>query len=258
MPVNLLLQQATNYITPIITSKFSTVQNVLDQANTFWAGNAPSDPTAEMLYVEKLMRKKENLMWVKGGSGTDRIQGFIDASMTFGASATWDNQVVGADTGDMGTGVMNKAAQAINGVGGSMSGMRMARNSMVTWQNSTFNAINFSAFILASDSVPNPLVEANKVWDYVLPGRHHFVPGVMTAPGGYTMGGWDTQEETVSIFIGDWFEAKNSWVISTASVEVSKERVKGTNFPLWCKVDMVCNPAREFYADEVKGFFKGV
>ena len=202
------------------------------------------------------MADDRNKIWIKGGKGTESITGFIDGPTTLGANSTWGDGMVGA-------GAINGILEGVN------DGRNLSSNSAVksiystiqTWQSSSFNAMAFNIIVVANKEGENPLTVANKVWDYVLPSKFDGILGgignLVQTPGGYTTSGMAAigqggQQGAVSLSIGKWFKSTNSWLVSSATIEVSKQRVKGTDIPLFVKIDMVLNPARMFHAAEVK------
>lgn len=204
-------------------------------------------------YIDQLYQSgRQNLVVIKGGPDTQEMFGFIDGPSTFGASASWDTSIPlrSVDEG------VESAGKAFANFTGSDEVMRSFRMTMVTWQNSTFNAVPFSIIVIANKIGINPLDEVKKVWDYVLPGEYGG-GFFQSTPGGYTVNAAGQQTNQVSIWIGDWFKSMDAWVISAAQVEVSKQRVKDTNIPLYAKIDMTLLPSREFHKDEVKAWFIG-
>ena len=206
----------------------------------------------EDYYINQLMADEKNKIWIKGGDGTEKIVGFIDGPTTLGANSTWGDGMVGAD----GMNAMTDTANiGLNSMG--ESAIKSIYSTIQTWQSSSFNAMAFNIIVVANKTGENPLDQANKVWDYVLPSN--LAGGIVLAPGGYTTSGtaaYGSQNGAVSITIGNWFNSVNSWLVSSATVEVSKQRIKSSGFPLYVKIDIVLNPARMFHADEVKGWIK--
>jgi len=204
-------------------------------------------------YIDGFYDKgKKNLAIITGGPLTQGMFGFVDGSTTLGASSTFDTSIPAKFADEAVEAAGKLAANTIQ----SDKVFRSFRMSTVTWQNSAFNAVPFSITVIAHKDGVNPLDEVKKVWDYVLPGQH--AGGMFqTTPGGYATNAAGQQINQVSIWIGEWFFAPDAWVISNAQVEISKQRVKGTNIPLWAKIDMTLNPSREFDKDFVKSWFIG-
>jgi len=210
----------------------------------------------EDFYITEISKNPKNRIWMKGGIGTKSLIGFIDADVQFGAQANWDVGEVGAE-------LLNKGLEKINGGKTVMgqSNLRSIYSSMQTWQTSSFNPITMDIFIIATTDSQNVLLEANKVWDYVLPIDKGW--GIVSAPGGYTpasvlaiAGYGEGQTGQVSIKIGDWFYSPNAWVASSATLAVSKQRVKASGFPLYIKITLTLNPSRMFHAEEVKKWYR--
>jgi hypothetical protein len=229
------------------------------------AGESFSNPYNENYYVSNL-ETPENMIFITGGSGTTPLWGFIDGATSFGASAQWESGMIGADAQNKVSGI----AAGLSNLIGSSQQMKSARTTMQTWQNSTTESIAFNIIKLADMNKPgeDPMDFVRAAWSYVLPGKARdsgtwlgkkiTAAGggdLMVSPGGYAVDITGGQTGQISLAIGEWFYSPNSWIATSLKVEVSKQRKKGTKIPLWTKIDLVLSPSREFFADEVAGWF---
>lgn len=204
----------------------------------------------EQFYIDQLTAKSENMIWITGGTGTESIYGFVDGPTTLGAQSTWGDGMLGGEAANT---LLQGVSTGANMVGAPV--IKSIYSTIQTWQSASFNAMAFNVIVVANKEGENPLDMANRVWDYVLP--ENFGGGLVSTPGGYTTSLFGGQTGAVSLFIGNWFASPNSWLVSSATIEVSKQRVKSSGHPLYVKIDMVLNPARMFHADEVKGWIRG-
>lgn len=207
----------------------------------------------ELEYLQHLTRS-QNIIFISGGSGVIPITGFIDGATSLGASATWESGMIGNDIENT---VNDMAATARNAMGLAET-LKSLRSTIQTWQNSTVDAMAFNIIRLAgADGVENPLETVKDAYRYVLPSESAgFGGNLLTTPGGYTVNILGNQTGAISLRIGEWFEAKDSFIVTDLKVEVSKQRVAGTNVPLFAKIDIVLAPIREFTAEEVIEWFK--
>jgi len=208
---------------------------------------------SEDFYYNELTKNPENKIIINSrASITEPISGFIDSSHTFQASSQYDPGLLGSDTGgsiaSMGKPMMSSI--------GSAKTLKTFRDTVVTWASSSLAAVGIEVIIMANKEGDNVMKEGKKIWNYVLPGKWGPSGSLMVTPGEYSTDIMGIQKNGVSLKIGSWFEAYNAFVVTTASVEYSKTRVRGTNQPLWCKISITLSPNREFDAEKVMSWFK--
>lgn len=207
----------------------------------------------EQEYLQHLTRS-ENIIYISGGAGVEAIMGFIDGATNLGASATWESNMVGKDLEEDVEDMADTARDAL----GFKQTLKSLRTTVQTWQHSAINAMAFNIIRFAgADGIENPLDTVKDAYRYVLPSESAGLGGhLLTTPGGYSVTALGKQTGAISLRIGEWFDAKDAFIVSDLKIEVSKQRVAGTHVPLFAKIDIVLSPSREFTAEEVIEWFK--
>ncbi len=210
---------------------------------------------SEALYLESLTSDPKNLVYVLSNN-LPPISGFIDADYSFGATSNFGPTSIAGQIADstVSSAISKTTDNIAKGIGTDKT-TKTFLQTQVAWGGSEVQAISLNIVVMAKKG-QNPLDIANFVWDYVLPGSYAD-DLLQTVPGGYTIDALSNATGEVSVYIGEWFKAIDMFVVTTATVEISKQRVKGTSIPLYAKISMVLSPSRLFSAQEFKNCFIG-
>lgn len=205
-------------------------------------------------YYQDIITNPANRIFLSGYDGP--IYGFIDGETSFQASASYSAELPEtgiAETAAAGINMAKKAA--VSARASDMITMAAPPTKMTrqVWQSSALNAIAFDLYIPSERYGANVMEMGKKVFDWTLPSSAG--AGMVYVPNHYTVNSDGGQSNLISIYIGNWFQAMNAFVVTTASLVVSKERLMGTKDPLYIKVSVTLSPGREFRAEEVKAWF---
>ncbi len=201
------------------------------------------------LYIDKLRNNPQNKIMISSPN-CQQISAFVDADIDFGSTASYNANSIDEEA-------LSAAKAGLDPVMRNTEYRMASKNlSKLVWQNSATNNLGFELFFIATKPGDNPLTDAVKIYDYLLPTGAGLL---MVTPGRYETGTVLSSEvsNACNIKIGDWFFSRNQWVMISGSFSVSKQKQSGGVKPLYVKVSVQFQPVRDFYADEVKGWFKG-
>lgn len=205
-------------------------------------------------YYQDIVTNPSNRILLSGFGNP--IYGFIDGETSFQASASYSAELPEtaiAETVAGGANAIKKGAASlglsdINTVASPPTNMTRQ-----VWQSSALNAIAFDLYIPSERYGANVMEMGKIIFDWTLPSQAY--AGFVYVPNHYSVDSNGGQRNLISVYVGNWFHAPNAFVVTTASLVVSKERLMGTNDPLYIKISVTLSPGREFRAEEVKAWF---
>jgi len=201
------------------------------------------------LYIDQIINNPDNQIIIVSGDGSHILMGYIDAELTFGGSATYDNN----SNSDM----LEKASKTYNTVSSEMNKqaktINLAALSKLSWQNSAMDGMSLNILLTATSANDNLLERAKTIFDFILPENGG---KTLTPPMGYTAAiSEDKTINAITVYIGDWFEGYG-FVMTNASFTVSKEKVYGVgNQPLYVSISCELIPSWTMHKEEVKSMF---
>jgi len=205
-------------------------------------------------YYQDIIRNPANRILLKGYDGN--IEGFVDGETAFQTSASYNNEMPGKGMASEVADGMNYGQTALTSLGMMNVDTMAVPPTYLTravWQSSALNAIAFDLYI-PSDRYDSDVMDMGKrIFDWTLPSSAG--TGMVYVPNKYTVNTGGQQTNLISVYIGNWFHAPNAFVATTANLVVSKERLMGTNMPLYIKISITLSPGRDFRAEEVKAWF---
>ena len=207
-------------------------------------------------YIRQLTKYSDNQILITTQSPTEAITGFVDADIVFGANSTYNPESVSSSA----AAAMDSMSKTTFDNIGSNKRTNSVKLSRQSWQTSSFNSLTFDLFIISiNDSSINPLHEGIKIYDYLLPRQDgDYYGGTMIVPNGYIVNPLGTQENAIDVTIGSWFQSiGNCFLMQAGTMEVSKQKMTDGVTPLYVKINVTLQPSRDFFAEEVKSWFKG-
>ena len=202
------------------------------------------------LYIDKLRNNPQNKIMISSPN-CQQISAFVDADIDFGSTASYNANTM---DGEALKGLKDSADVPMRGLNTRISSKNLSK---LAWQNSAVNNLGFELYFIATKPGDNPLTDAVKIYDYLLPETAG--AGLMYTPGKYTTGFVDSAgvSNACTIKIGNWFFSRNQWVMISGDFSVSKQKQSDGVKPLYVKVRVQFQPVRDFYANEVKDWFTG-
>lgn len=217
----------------------------------------------KITYYEDIISNDANKILILGYGGKT-IVGFVDGEQVFSTTASYNNEFAGGPLG---------SADAVNSsndmarkwsTGGSMAEAVYRPNKLtrMSWQSSSFNALSFDIYVPAVTGEEDQLEQPLNMFYFTLLSEAGGVfgqTGYKIIPNRYSVTQFGSQENALSVKIGNWFYSYNAWVMTSGSVTFSKEKVAGSypSKPLYVKISCVLTPAREFEYEEVASWFRG-